>query len=437
MEDHAEAIVKQALKSGAQDAVAEVVADRNYQIRFARNEPVIVNEWRRSVGTVFLVYNRRVVAGEVTDFSRIPQTIENLVKAAKASPENPNYRGIAKGPFKYARPSVDRKILALEDGSDHVEAAVNGALEEGAKECAGSFWRYHTRHFLETSNGASGTDERVGLYLSIRALVSLESSGHGVSCATKASQFDPDKAGHKAGRIATLARNPKGGAAGKYDIVFDPLILGSLIDQSGGRTSAYLVETGFSPYMKKIGKKVASSAVTIHEDGSADTLARRRFDAEGVPVRKKAIVQKGILKTYLHNTSTAKKFKTKTTANAGLIAPEPFALMCEPGDWTRDELFEEVKDGLWLTNTWYTRYQSYVTGDFSTIPRDGIFHVKKGEVVEAWKDVRLTDNLIHLWSSVKGLSKTAEQVQWWGEVDVPTMAPYALATQIGITKSAM
>jgi PmbA protein len=437
MEDHAEAIVKQALKAGAQDAVGEVVVDRNYQVRFAQNEPVIVNEWRRSVGTVFLVYNRRVIAGEVTDFSRIPRTIENLVKAAKASPENPDYRGIAKGPFKYARPSVDRKILALDDGSDHVEAAVNGALAEGAKECAGSFWRYHTQHFLETSNGASGADERVGLYLSIRALVSLESSGHGVSCATRASQFDPDKAGHKAGRIAALAKNPKGGAAGKYDIVFDPLILGSLIDQVGGRTSAYLVETGFSPYMKKIGKKVASSAVTIHEDGSADTLARRRFDAEGVPVRKKAVVQKGILKTYLHNTSTAKKFKARTTANAGLIAPEPFALMCEPGDWTRDELFEEVKDGLWLTNTWYTRYQSYVTGDFSTIPRDGIFHIRKGEIVGALKDVRLTDNLIHLWSNVKGLSKTAEQVQWWGEVDVPTMAPYALATQIGITKSAM
>src|SRR3990172_7204385 len=150
MEGHAEAIVKQALKAGAQDAVAEVVVDRNYQIRFARNEPVIVNEWRRTVGTVFLVYNHRVIAGEVTDFSRVSRTIENLVKAAKASPENPDYRGIAKGPFKYARPSVDRKILALEDGSDHVEAAVNGALAEGAKECAGSFWRYHTRHFLET-----------------------------------------------------------------------------------------------------------------------------------------------------------------------------------------------------------------------------------------------------------------------------------------------
>ena len=437
MEDQAETIVKQAVKAGAQDAVAEVVVDRNYQIRFAQNQPVIVNEWRRTVGTLFLAYNRRVIAGEITDFGKIPQTVANLIKAAKASPENPDYRGIAEGPFKYARGNVDRKILALADGSDHVEAAVNGALEEGAKECAGSFWRYHTQHYLHTSNDASGADERVGLYLSIRALVSLESSGHGVSCATKTSQFDAEKAGHKAGRIAALAKRPKGGVPGKYDIVFDPLILGSLIDQVGGRTSAYSVETGFSPYVKKIGKKVASSVVTIYEDGSADTLARRRFDAEGVPVKRKAVVQKGVLKTYLHNTSTAKRFKTKTTANAGLIAPEPFALICQPGDWTRDELFKEVKDGLWLTNTWYTRYQSFVTGDFSTIPRDGIFHIKNGEIVESWKDIRLTDNLIHLWSNVKGLSKTSEQVQWWGEVEVPTMAPYALATGIGITKSAM
>ena len=91
---------------------------------------------------------------------------------------------------------------------------------------------------------------------------------------------------------------------------------------------------------------------------------------------------------------------------------------------------------MWLTNTWYTRFQSYVTGDFSTIPRDGIFRIKNGEVVGTWKDIRLTDNLINVWKSVEGLSKNADQVQWWGEVYVPTFAPYALARDIGITRSA-
>src|SRR3989304_4401319 len=58
--------------------------------------------------------------------------------------------------------------------------------------------------------------------------------GRGVGGATRMSQFDPEKAGHKAGKIAALAKDPVGGEAGTYDIVFDPLILGSLIDQIGG-----------------------------------------------------------------------------------------------------------------------------------------------------------------------------------------------------------
>ena len=52
------------------------------------------------------------------------------------------------------------------------------------------------------------------------------------------------------------------------------------------------------------------------------------------------------------------------------------------------------------------------------------------------KNIRLTDNLINVWKSVEGLSKNVDQVQWWGEVYVPTFAPYALAHDVGITRSA-
>ena len=161
----------------------------------------------------------------------------------------------------------------------------------------------------------------------------------------------------------------------------------------------------------------------------------KRFDAEGVPTRRNLLVSKGILKTYLHNTSTAKKFKTKTTGNAGLVYPDSHAIFVRPGDRSRDEIFSEVKDGLWLTNTWYTRYQSYVTGDLSTIPRDGIFHIRNGDVVEAWKDIRVTDNLIHLMKNIVALGKEPEQMMWWGEVSVPNFVPYALIKDVGITTS--
>src|SRR6266699_3828753 len=395
MEDIASRVVKKAVSLGCQDAVADVVTNRSYQIRFARNEPVISSRWRESSASVFFVYQKRVLASDIKDLSRADEAVERLVKIAKGSQENSDYAGIAKGPFKYVRTRPDPKVVALDEGGKYVEAAIGGALDEGAKECAGSFWKYEDEHCISTSNGAESHDHRASLYLSIRALVALESSGHGIAAATKLSQFDPAKAGHKAGRIAAL-----------------------------------------SPYGKKIGKAVGSSQFTLYEDGSADSIARKRFDAEGVPTRRNVLVNKGVLKTYLHNTTTAKKFKTKTTGNAGLVSPEPHALFVKPGDWTKDEIFSEVKDGLWLTNTWYTRYQSYVTGDFSTIPRDGIFHIRKGEVVEAWKDVRLTDNILRMMKNIVALSNKPEQMMWWGEVSIPNFVPYGLIKDVGITKSA-
>jgi len=436
MEDIAERIVNLATKLGCEDAIADVIANRSYQIRFARNEPVISNRWRETSASVFLVYDRRVVASDIKDLSKVEEAVEGLVKVAKASQRNPEYAGIAKGPFKYDRVRPDPKILRLEDGSDYVEAAVAGALEEGAKECAGSFWKYEDEHRLVTSNGAVGRDHRASLYLSIRALTSPVSSGHGVACATKLSQFNPSKAGHKAGRIASLAKAPKPGQAGRYTVVLDHLIFGALISQLAARASAFAVLAGLSPLGRKVGRRIASEALTVVEDGSADSIGGRRFDHEGVPTRRKVLVQKGVLKTYLHNTSTAKRFKTRTTGNAGLISPEPHAVFVGPGDWSRDEIFSEVKDGLWLTNTWYTRFQSYVTGDMSTIPRDGIFRIRKGEIAEAWKDIRVTDNLLRLLKNIVALSDKAEQVMWWGEVEVAHHVPYALIKDVSITRSA-
>ncbi len=436
MEDIAAQIVDKAEKLGCQDAVADYVQNRSFQIRFGQNEPVISNRWREAYASVFLVHDKRVVATDLKDLTDIDGALERLVKIARASQRNPEYAGIAKGSFRYAAFRPDPKILALQDGADFVEAAVNGALAEGAKECAGSFWRYEDEHLLATSNGVDAHDHRAGLYLSIRALVSLESSGHGIACATRLSQFDAEKAGRKAGRVAALAKDPKRGEAGRYTVVFDPLIFGTLTDQVARRLSAYAVVSGFSPFGKKIGKRVASPEVTMWDDGSEESLARKKFDMEGVPTKRHALIQRGILKTYLHNTSTAKRFKAKTTGNAGLISPDPHAVFVKPGDWSKDEVFSEVKDGLWLTNTWYTRYQSYVKGDLSTIPRDGIFHIRKGEVAEAWKDLRLTDNLVRLMQNVVALSDATEQMMWWGEVSLPNFVPYALIKDVNLTRSA-
>src|SRR5437899_10838502 len=167
MEDRSARILKKAIGHGCQDAIADVIANRSYQIRFAQNEAVISNRWRESTASVFFVYDKRVLASDIKDLSRVDEAVERLVKIAKSSQQNPDYAGIADGPFRYARVRPDPKVLSLDEGGKYVEAAIGGATDQGAKECAGPFWKYEEEHFLDTSHGVEADDQRASPQLPI------------------------------------------------------------------------------------------------------------------------------------------------------------------------------------------------------------------------------------------------------------------------------
>src|SRR5256886_8279440 len=116
MEEVASRIVDKAIALGCQDAVADVVENRSYQIRFAQNEAVISNQWRESTASVFVVHGKRVVASDVKDLSKTDEAVERLVKIAKKTQPKPDYGGNAKGPFRYARDTTEPKGLSLNEG---------------------------------------------------------------------------------------------------------------------------------------------------------------------------------------------------------------------------------------------------------------------------------------------------------------------------------
>jgi PmbA protein len=193
--------------------------------------------------------------------------------------------------------------------------------------------------------------------------------------------------------------------------------------------------TKTSVFDDRLGKKVAPEHVTLKDNPAPYSMSNRAFDDEGVPTRENVFIDHGVLKTYLHNTSTAKIFKTKTTANAGLISPGPWNVELEAGDMNKDELFHGVKKGLYLTNTWYTRFQNSAKGDFSTIPRDGIFLVEKGEIKQSLKDLRISDNVYAMLGNIVAVSKERQPVHWWSEVDPPALSCYVLMKNVHMTRS--
>lgn len=432
-----EDIVKKAKSLGADQAVIRTTFGKYRQVRFSNNQVDITVAWNDYVTDVALAWKKRLVATQIRNFQDVEASIKRLLRLAKVSKKNPTFGGFAEGEFRHAKSHADKKLEELEDLSEYVLEAIDAAEKEaGSKvESGGILFTKFEDVYLASSEGSVGTDSRSAVEFSIRAFSQRLASGHGVECSSRLNNFKPARAGTKAGHIARLAKNPKIGNEGAYDVVFDPLIFGSLLGVWGGMVSAYSVLVQQSVFVDKIGKRVAPGIVTMKDNSAAYSMANRVFDDEGVPTRENVLIDHGNLKTYLHNTSTAKIFKTKTTGNAGLVYPSPWNVEMEAGDMGREELFREMKRGLYLTNTWYTRFQNSARGDFSTIPRDGIFLIEKGDIKQSLKDLRISDNVLSMLGNIVAISKERQHVHWWGEADPPSLSPYVLIKDVHMTKS--
>jgi PmbA protein len=431
-----EEIVKTGKKLGADEVIAQTTFGSYRQTRFSNNQIDITVAWNDYATDVALAWKKRLVATTIRNFSDASKAVAQLLKLAKVSKENPQYDGFAKGTYKYPNPTADKRLKALENQADYVHEAIEAAEREaGSKTLAGGI--LYTKYediYLVSSEGPRGQDTRSAVELSLRAFSQVDVSGHGVECCSSLKDFKPSRAGEKAGRIAKLAKNPKQGEEGTYDIVFDPLFFGSMLATWGRMASAHNVMVKRSVFAGKLGQKVASGSVTLLDKPAEYSVSNRIFDDEGSPTQENVFVNRGVLRSYLHNTSTAKLFNTTTTGNAGLIQPQPWNIEMAPGNTGQDELFSDLKHGLYLTNTWYTRFQNYATGDFSTIPRDGIFLVERGEIKESLKDLRLSDNILRLLTQIRGVSKERQHVHWWIEAAPASLSPYVLIEDVRMTR---
>jgi len=434
-------LIKFALREGADDVIVEKNVGETKQVKFANNSIAVSQNWIMETYKIFIAFKKRIISTILFDTSEeaVKNSIKNLIRNAKMLQENKDYFGIAKGPFKY-KPipkTFDKKIINA-DTNDIVEAMINSALEN-SKNTAGILYTSYNERSLESSSNVSANEKSTSIQLSIRAFNSDDESGHAASCSRALNKINPEELGKRAGEISKLAKNPEKATEGKFDIIFEPMAIANLLNLVSRSASAFMVDSGFSFLKDKIRKKVGSPTVNLIDNGRIENgYSSSMFDDEGVPTQMTGIIEKGILKNYLHNTSTAKKYKTKTTANAGLIAPSPTNTILKEGNISKEKLIKEIDKGLYVTNVWYTRFQNYLSGDFSTIPRDGIFLIKSGEIAESLKGIRITDNLQRILENISNLSNESEWIIWWGlENQIPVLAPHVLVKNVNITMPTM
>ncbi len=428
--------ISKAEQLAASEYAVTLYSTKSNQCRFSNNSLAIVNTLQTDELAIYMVKGKRRAVGSLSSLKKesVQKFVESLFVSMNSSADA-EFASLPSGSFNYSHNGDIEKNIEDFDYVEYSSRAIDAAIKSGASRVAGSLLVENFSITQKTSSGLNGHDERTAFLLNVRAFTDRDASGHGLAVSTKYSEFDVESAGREAGELSKKSRNPKQIEEGAYTILFGKSLAANIIQHVGSAASYFAVETGLSFLPDKIGEKMAVEEFSLTDHGQIrGGIHSRSFDDEGLPTQTTELVKKGSLSSFLHNSTTASKVGAKSTANAGLIEPHPWNLEVGAGSSTVEEMIKETKKGIFVTNNWYTRFQSYKTGEYSTLPRDAAFLIENGEIKHPVAGFRISDSIPRELNSIRLIGKERRWIRWW-EVSIPILQPDLLIDGVRITRA--
>lgn len=433
----AEKVLEEIIKVGYSESVVLIDKSKSVMVKIANNQPSIVQSWDETVVTMYLVKNKRiaVVSFEISDMENIVKAVRKMLPEISFIEESEYYAPLPKPEATPIPFTVHGSIIeAFEKPEKIVGNIISIALTYNIDKVAGMFKVNMGIRSLASSAGVSLAEE-YGTYEYYIRVFKGEGSGQWSSAGRIFKEKNLAEATRIASEYAIESSKLETVEPGVYDVILSPMVVGNLLNVVGRMASALNVDMGLSIFVgKKVNEKMFSNKLTLIDNPTnPESYGATSFDDEGLPTKRNIIIENGILKTLLHNSKTAAKYGVKSTSNAGLIVPHPWSLELRSGELTLEELISEVKNGILVTNNWYTRMQNYVEGSFSTVTRDALFLIKDGKIVKAIRKLRITDKLPRIFNNIKEIGSRSYQIKWW-EVEIPVFTPYILVEKVHTTK---
>lgn len=190
-------------------------------------------------------------------------------------------------------------------------------------------------------------------------------------------------------------------------VILDPAMVGLLSHEAIGHTvEADFVLSG-SVVKDKIGEQVASELVTLVDSGRSEIADNAGgtiiVDDEGVAAGRTAIIEKGTLKSFLHNRESAMTFGTESTGNARAFqySDEPLIRMrntfIEPGADKLADMIKETKHGYIVKGA--RNGQADANGEFM-FGAEEVYLIEKGEIRELMRGASISGNAFDVLRSV-------------------------------------
>jgi PmbA protein len=436
--DLAKRAVEAALGAGAGDAEAYASEEAGREVRVhggevesltaATQRGIGVRAWigRRAgyaYGTDLTGPGVEAIAARVAEAARVADEDE-FAGPPRPDGEVPDLEGLSDpsiGEWSTARVAelalgVERAALDADPRIAGVEQAVYADSSD--------------RVAIVSSTGVAAEFESSSCYAYLQALAEGEAgpeTGLGFGLARGPAGLDPAAIGREgAERAASMigARKPPSRSC---PVVLDPTVAASFAGLIGGVLGAGAVQRGRSPFAQRLGEEVASEALILHDDGlDPDGLASAPCDGEGVPRRRTALIDGGRLRTYLHDTYTARRGGAASTGSAGRAGyrsqPSVSAsnLVVAPGPLSFEQLLLEAGEGVYVTD---------VAGLHSGVnPVSGVFSVgasgreiAAGELAVPLREFTIASDLVSMLRAVRAAGAEARWVPFGGSVRTPPL----------------
>jgi len=401
-------LVARAKRAGADAADAVLVDSVSLSLgwRLGKLERLERSE-SGDIGLRVLIGRRQaMVSSSDRSAAALGELVERSIAMARIVPEDP-YAGLAES-GQLARDFPDLDIVdPVEPGAEFLIDQVRRA-EDAARsvpgitnsEGADAGWGRSGVAFV-ASNGFAHAYDMTSGSLSVSVLAGdadggMERDYDFTSAVYLADLRPPEEVGHEAGRRAVHRLGARKVKTCKVPLIYDPRVSRGLIGSLAGAINGAAVARGTSFLKDKLGARVFAPGIRVVDDPHRHRGMRSRpCDGEGLPAKRRAVVEDGVLSTWLLDLRSARQLGLDSTGHAsrgtgGPPSPAATNLFLDAGPVTVDELIGDVSRGLYVTEL-FGHGVNGVTGDYSRGAAG--FWIENGEITFPVSEVTVAGNL--------------------------------------------
>lgn len=339
----------------------------------------------------------RVVTGEhsafayTNDASTLDELADTVASAVKAGTFQGDISLVKRSPASVVLMDIDPGGVDPLDKIDliHRADAVAWGMDDAVVQARVMYGDGSRRVFVANSLGFTAEDARDSVIFVVQGIVardSLMETGYepvgGCRGFELFMETSPEEIARRAiGRALTTIRARRA-PAGTMPVVLSSEAGGTMIHEAIGHgLEADLAGEGLSVYSGKLGLQVASTAITVVDDGTVRGLrGSMGCDDEGTPAHRSVLVENGILKGFMTDLLSARKYGLPLTGNARRESyrhrpiPRMTNTMIQPGSIPPEEIVKRTPGGIFV--------KKMGGGQVNTVTGDFVFNVAEGYLIE-------------------------------------------------------